>query len=239
VIKVSRGRSTGGGSMQTEARLRAVPAEPSSIGRPMPSPNEPAEDTNEHERRRSAMGYEQIRITDELSDSAQRAVGLAPRRHETLGELVRDIARRADLRSEDPVSEQPTRHEVTVDSEVFHTNCFGDALALPFVLRDERFEVRSESPLGGTVEATVTRDGAAASPPEAVVSFGATRVGGGPVQATACPYINAFPSRAVYEQWAAATPAAVTIPLGVADAFALIRDLVSAGPEGGAQPARG
>jgi alkylmercury lyase len=178
------------------------------------------------------MSYEGIRITEELSESSQRAVGITPRRHETLGELVKDMARRADLRSEDPLSQQPTRHEVTVDGEILHTNCFGDALALPFVLRDETFEVRSESPTGGEVRATVTKDGAEASPPDAVVSFGAIRAGDGPVQATACPYINAFPSRAAYERWAEATPQAVTIALPVGDAFALVRDLVAAGPEG-------
>ena len=38
------------------------------------------------------MGYEQIRVTDELSRSVQRAVGVLPRRHETLGEMVMDVA---------------------------------------------------------------------------------------------------------------------------------------------------
>ncbi len=185
------------------------------------------------------MSYEGIRITEELSESAQRAVGIPPRRHETLGELVKDMARRADLRSEDPVSEQPTRHEVKVNGETLHTHCFGDALVLPFVLRDEKFEVRSESPIGGEVRATVTKGGVDASPPDAVVSFGATRVGDGPVQATACPYINAFPSREDYERWAEATPQAVTIALSLEDAFALFRDLVSGGPEGSEGMARG
>ena len=123
------------------------------------------------------MSYEEIRITEELSESAQRAVGITPQRHETLGELVKDMARRADLRGEDPVSEQPTRHQVTVNGEILYTNCFGDALALPFVLRDDQFEVRSESPTGGEVRATVTKDSAETSPPHAVVSFGAIRVG--------------------------------------------------------------
>src|SRR5919202_749747 len=113
------------------------------------------------------MSYEEIRITDQLSESLQRAVGIAPRRHGTLGALVADMARRADLRGEDPVSVQPTRHVVTVDGEVLYTNCFGDALGLPFVLRDATFEVRSEAPTGGEVRATVTKDGVEASPPGA------------------------------------------------------------------------
>lgn len=185
------------------------------------------------------MSYEGTQVTEELSESLQRAVGISPRRHETLGELIKDMARRADLRGEDPVSGQPTRHEVTVDGEIFHTNCFGDALALPFVLRDATFEVRSESPVGGEVVATVTKDGVDASPPDAVMSFGATRVGAGPVQATACPYINAFPTREDYARWATATPQAVSIAVSLEDGFALVRDLVSGGPDGSEGIARG
>ena len=48
------------------------------------------------------MSYDEIRITEELSESAQRAVGITPQRHATLGELVKDMARRAGLRGEDP-----------------------------------------------------------------------------------------------------------------------------------------
>jgi hypothetical protein len=39
------------------------------------------------------MSYEEIRIAQELSESVQRAVGMHPRRHETLGELVKDVKR--------------------------------------------------------------------------------------------------------------------------------------------------
>ena len=96
------------------------------------------------------MSYEDIHISQELSESLQRAVAIEPQRHDALGELVNDMAHRAALRSENPVSEQPTRHEVERDGRRFHTNCFGDALALPFVLEEGQYDVRSDSPTGGT-----------------------------------------------------------------------------------------
>ncbi len=38
------------------------------------------------------MSYEGIRITEELDRAVQRTVRITPWRHETLGELVREIA---------------------------------------------------------------------------------------------------------------------------------------------------
>ena len=74
------------------------------------------------------MSYEEIRIPQELSESVQRAVGVAPRRHETLGELVKDVAvQRGVRRPENLISEQPTRHEVRVNGETLYTYCFVDA----------------------------------------------------------------------------------------------------------------
>jgi hypothetical protein len=68
------------------------------------------------------MSYEEIRIPQELSESVQQTVGIAPRRHGTLGELVKDVAvQRGVLRPENLISEQQTRHEVRVNGEILYT----------------------------------------------------------------------------------------------------------------------
>jgi alkylmercury lyase len=182
------------------------------------------------------LSYGQIRVTDELSRSVQQAVGVPPRRHETLGELVKGIA--AERWVQEPanlISEQPTRHEVRVDDRVLHTFCFVDALMLPIVLREGAVEVRSDSPTGGDVSAFVAEGGVEGSPPGAVVSFGAARAEKGTTCETLCPYLNAFTSRADYERWARRTPEAVTVPLSLQEAFHLARDWTSGAsdnPEG-------
>jgi hypothetical protein len=64
------------------------------------------------------VGYEQISVADEPSESVQQAVRITPGWHEVLGELVRTLeAQRGARRPEDLISQEPTRHQVRVKSE--------------------------------------------------------------------------------------------------------------------------
>jgi alkylmercury lyase len=93
------------------------------------------------------VGYKQIRVTDELCRSVQRASGMPLRQHQTLGELVSIMtAQRGICGPEDLISGERTRHEVRVDGRVLFTFCFVDALMLPFLLRGAPVEVWSTSP---------------------------------------------------------------------------------------------
>ena len=68
------------------------------------------------------MGYEQIRVKDELSRGVQRASAVSLQRQETLDDLVKSIAaQRGICRPKDLISEEPTRHEVRVGDQSLYT----------------------------------------------------------------------------------------------------------------------
>jgi alkylmercury lyase len=174
------------------------------------------------------MSYQEIRIPEELGERVLEVLGL-PHRSEarSLGDLARAFSRvMGALRPEDLISEEPTRHEAKVGGQRLYTYCFLDVLILPFMLQNEPVEVRSESPVGGEVTGLLTKNSAEVWPQEAVVSFGAARVGDGPVQEMLWSYANAFPSLNEYEIWAKKTPQAITVPIPVQEAFDLVRDVV-------------
>ncbi len=170
------------------------------------------------------MSYEKIQIPTELAERVQQAFGLRPRRADTLGELVEAFASCGGApQPENFISEKPTRHKVRLNGRHLYTLCFVDALMLPFALRGEPVEIRSESPGGEEITALVTEEGVEGSPQGAVVSFGISREEESAVEECLCPYLSAFSSTAEYERWAADNPQAITVGLSLPDAFDLAR----------------
>ena len=54
------------------------------------------------------MSYDDLRVSEGLSTSVQRAVGVSENGHETLGELVKGIAVERWVQPENLISEEPT-----------------------------------------------------------------------------------------------------------------------------------
>lgn len=127
-----------------------------------------------------------------------------------------------------------TDHWGEIDGERYHFTCFFDAVVLAS-FTDDRVAIRTESPSGTEIEATITEDGdLTVEPPETLVSFGVVTTpealpDGEPtpedVYACVCPVVKAFPSPQAYDRWAPSVPATtVAIPLdeGTAIADALV-----------------
>jgi alkylmercury lyase len=170
--------------------------------------------------------YANAPIPVELGERLQAAFGLE-RIPARLSDIAEGAIPRGGLTEEDLCSVEPTRHEVSINAQRVYTHCVMDALLLP-LLKDQPAEVRSVSPLGGVVRIKVVPGGGVeAEPADAVMSFGVAREDRGAMQQTACPFINAFPSQAEYERWAAATPEAITMAISWADAVAFSRAAVA------------
>lgn len=114
-------------------------------------------------------------------------------------------------------------HWAVAGGEQYHFLCFYDAVVLSALL-DEPVDIRTVSPGGVVIEAVAAgTDELQVTPEEAVFSFGVDDsveppADGDPskqtVYSAVCPFIQAFPDRAAYEQWAGSLPAAtVAMPL--------------------------
>ncbi|WP_247729836.1 organomercurial lyase [Halovivax limisalsi] len=150
----------------------------------------------------------------------------------TLREWAREIRRGVGgsiTRSDLCHADAETDHWGELDGERYYFACFYDAVVLA-ALADGPVDVRTRSPEGTVVRArAVGTDELRARPERAVFSLGvaadATAGTDGPTRAetyaAVCPYVQAFPTRAAYERWAASVDAAtVGLPLDGATAFA-------------------
>lgn len=128
-----------------------------------------------------------------------------------------------------------SRHEARIDGDPRGFHCVLDALLVPFVIDGtDAVEIRSESPAAGEVVELESRtDGVSADPETAVVSIGVDADAAPPETVedtitaygheTFCPYANAFPDEAAYEEWDAATPEALTMAVPVTEAHRLMQ----------------
>lgn len=157
----------------------------------------------------------------------------------TLGDVADVAARRIDGSDVEGYEAlcvtESSRHAARIGEETEHFACVLDTLVVPFLREaEEAVEVRSESPVSDSaVELLVDREGVAATPESAVLSFGVATDLPPPDErrplprfayGALCPYVQAFPDRAEYEEWADRTDAATTA-LSPATGHALARRL--------------
>lgn len=125
-------------------------------------------------------------------------------------------------------------HTVELDAGSYHATGLVEALVLAF-RRGSNTDVlvRSESPLDdATVGLRVSGETIAASPPEAVISFGVARNVVAPAYFSVPPhiayrrfsqYVNAFPGNDAYHTWARRTDGVRSMALSIPDGVAAIR----------------
>ena len=128
---------------------------------------------------------------------------------------------------------EPTEHWGTVDDDRWYFVCFYDAVILAALI-DEPVDIRTLSPIGEVIEATaVGSDDLVLSPKSAVFSFGIEPTGRAGANtpptleegyAAICPYVQAFPDKQSYEQWAVSVPA-ITVGMPLEGATDLARRL--------------
>ena len=147
----------------------------------------------------------------------------------TLGDWVTATSKLLDdsdlsVGVEDMCTAEESRHVALIDGDSQHFHCVLDTLLLPFLVPNESpVEVRSRSPISDEeVELTISREEVEVTPTDAVLSFGfadgiqvsdPTDIEPALAYQWVCPYINAFPSRAEYDQWARETTEAATMAL--------------------------
>ena len=167
-------------------------------------------------------------VPPDLADTIQTAFGL-DEPPATLGDWVTATSRLLNdsdvsVGVEDMCTAEESRHVARIDGDRQHFHCVLDTLLVPFLVPGESpVNVRSRSPVSDEeVELTVSRAGVEVTPTDAVLSFGfadgvqvpdPTDIEPALAYQWVCPYINAFPSRAEYDQWARETTEASTMAL--------------------------
>ena len=175
-------------------------------------------------------------IPPTVADQLQTAFAL-PRPPATLGDwvtitsaVVEDVGLTVGMETLCTTKISP--HEAIINGEPLYFHCVLDALVVPFLREaDDPVTIRSESPASGTVvDIQAGQDSLTVEPPDAVMSFGVAADVEAPDTDDVdqslgyewfCPYTNAFPSDAEYEEWASKTDAVtMAIPIDVAHQLA-------------------
>jgi hypothetical protein len=179
-----------------------------------------------------AGGVLDVELHGELQDALGQLLNGSP--VTTLDDWVAEVRERTGggpITIEDLCHEsEETGHWGEVDSERYQFTCFFDAVVLA-TLTDDPVDIRTESPTGTEIEASITGTGDfAVDPPETLVSFGVVTTpeaipDGEPtredIYASVCPVVKAFPSPQAYDRWHPAVPATtVGIPLAEATSIA-------------------